>query len=61
MIGDKYVVTFSKYLLDNLEGDVNLEEAPLEEYFTLISDTAEHSTHLANILINIIKKEATSI
>ena len=35
------ILTLYKYLLDNLEGDINLEDAPIKKYFTIISRSKE--------------------
>ena len=50
-VGDRYATTLTKYLLDDLEGDVNLEDTPIKEYFTVIADSLSESSSLANIII----------
>ena len=44
------ILTLYKYLLDNLEGDINLEDAPIKKYFSIISDSKEECTKLFNII-----------
>lgn len=44
------ILTLYKYLLDNLEGDINLEDAPIKKYFTIISRSREECTKLFNII-----------